>query len=152
MIEYTQFLDILYFVESFTQKRYFQRVIPLLNIVLIWTTYPLNLFGKAFDRGQTNFFQKPTFTKQYHNFNSHHPYDVKKELFIVYDIKQKPLVYQEEINSSRDNKYSESMTLCPRNLVWMIKNKTWKLTTVYLPDVKGLAEKIQEQHNFSKIN
>ena len=57
-------------------------------------------------------------------------------------------VYQEEIKSLRDNlyhnNYPKSITSVPRNLDQTRENDTWKLTTVRLPKVKGLLEKIQK--------
>ena len=41
------------------------------------------------------------------------------------------------------NNYLKHITLVPRNLDWRIENNSRKLTTVCLPYVKGLAEKIQ---------
>ena len=42
------------------------------------------------------------------------------------------------------NNYPEHITLAPRNLHRRIEDSTWKLTTVCLPYVKGLAERIQK--------
>ena len=42
------------------------------------------------------------------------------------------------------NNYREHITLAPRNLNRRIVDNTWKLTTVCLPYVKGLAKRIQK--------
>ena len=42
------------------------------------------------------------------------------------------------------NNYPGRITLAPRNLDRRIEDNTWKLTTVCLPYVKGLAERIQK--------
>ena len=42
------------------------------------------------------------------------------------------------------NNNPERITSAPRNLDWRIENNTPKLTTVCLPYVKGLAERIQK--------
>ena len=56
--------------------------------------------------------------------------------------------YQEEMISVRHNlhrnNYPERITSAPRNLDRKIEDNTRKLTTVYLPYVKGLAERIQK--------
>ena len=44
----------------------------------------------------------------------------------------------------RFNNYPESITSAPRNLDRRMKNNTRKLTMVYLPYVKGLAERIKK--------
>ena len=56
--------------------------------------------------------------------------------------------YQEEMIGLRHNlhhnNYTESITSAPRNLDRRIEDNIQKLTTVCLPDVKGLAESIQK--------
>ena len=56
--------------------------------------------------------------------------------------------YQEEMISLRHNlhrnNYPESITSAPRNLDRRVEDNTRKLTTVYLPYVKGLAERIKK--------
>ena len=56
--------------------------------------------------------------------------------------------YQEEIVSLRRklhrNNYPERITSAPRNLDRRIEDNTRKLTTLCLPYVKGLAERIQK--------
>ena len=56
--------------------------------------------------------------------------------------------YQEEMISLRynlpRNNYPECITSAPRNLYRRIEDNTQKLTTVCLPYVKGLAERIQK--------
>ena len=47
-------------------------------------------------------------------------------------------------NNIHRNNNPERITSAPRNLDWRIENNTRKLTTVCLPYVKGLVEKIQK--------
>ena len=51
--------------------------------------------------------------------------------------------YQEEMISLRHN-YPERITSNPRNLDRRIEDNTWKLTTLCLPYVKELTERIQK--------
>ena len=99
-------------------------------------------------------YHKPTFTGQYLNFNSHHPYNVKKGIVHCLQHWAKAIssftnAYQEEMINLRYNlhcnKYPEHITLPPRNLERRIEDDIWKLTTVCLPYVKGLAERIQRK-------
>ena len=96
---------------------------------------------------------KPTFTGQYLNFNSHHLNTVKKGIVHCLQHRAKTIisdtdVYQEEMISLRHNlhlnNYPECITSAPRNLDRRIEDNTRKLTTVCLPYVKGLAERIQK--------
>ena len=91
-------------------------------------------------------YHKPTFTGQYPNFNSHRPYNVKKEIICCLQHHAKAIssntdAYQEEMISLRHNlhcnNYPESITSAPRNLDSTIKNDTWKLSTVCLPYIEG---------------
>ena len=93
------------------------------------------------------------FTGQYLSFNSHHPYTVKKEIVRCLQHRSKTIssvadAYQEEMISLRHNlhlnNYPERITLAPRNLYRRMEDNTRKLSTVYLPYVKGLAERIQK--------
>ena len=97
-------------------------------------------------------YHKPTFTGQYLNFNSHHPYTLKKWILRCLQHRANTIssdtdAYQEEMISLRHNihrnNYPESITSAPRNLDRRIEDNTRKLTTVYLPYVKRLAERIQ---------
>ena len=96
---------------------------------------------------------KPTFTGQYLNFNSHHPYMVKNGIVCCLQHRAKTIssdtdAYQEEMISLRhnlhSNNYPERITSAPRNIDRRIEDNTRKLTTVCLPYVKGLAERIQK--------
>ena len=98
-------------------------------------------------------YRKPTFTGQYLNFKSHHPYTVKKGIVHCLHHQAKTIssdtdAFQEEMISLRHNlhrnNYSERITSASRNLDWNIEDNTRKLTTVCLPYFKGLAERIQK--------
>ena len=94
-----------------------------------------------------------TFTRQYLNFNYYHPYNVKKGIVCCLQHRAKAInsdteANQKEMISLRHNlhcnSYPESIKLAPRNLDRTIENDTRKLTTVCLPYVKSLAERIQK--------
>ena len=98
-------------------------------------------------------YQKPTFTKQYLNFNSHHPYDIKKGIIHCLQDRVKAIcsdsnAYQDEMKSLRDNllhnNYPASIISAQRNLDWTGENNTQKLTTVWFPNIKGLAKRIRK--------
>ena len=98
-------------------------------------------------------YRKPTFTRQYLNFNSHHPYTVKKGIVCCLQHRAKTIssdtdAYQEEMISLRHNlhrnNYPERIASAPRNLERRMENNTRKLTTVYLPYAKRLAKRIQK--------
>ena len=98
-------------------------------------------------------YRKPIFTRQYFNFNSQHLYSVKRRIAGCLQHRAKAIccdtdTYQEEMITLRHNlnrnNYSERITSAPRNLDWRIENYTPKLTTVFLPNVKGLAERTQK--------
>ena len=102
---------------------------------------------------RSSVYRKPTFTGQYLNFNSHRPYTVKKGIVRCLQHRAKTIssdtdAYPEEMISLRHNlhcnNYPERITSAPRNLDRTMKDNTWKLTTVCLPYVKGLAERIQK--------
>ena len=93
------------------------------------------------------------FTGQYLNFNSHHPYTIKKGITRCLQHRANTIssdtdAYQEEMISLRHNlhrnNYPESITSAPRNLDRRVEDNTRKLTTVCLPYVKGLAERIKK--------
>ena len=115
------------------------------------------LYAQGF---RSSVYRKPTFTTQYLNFNSHHPYTVKKGIVRCLQHRTKTIrsdtdAYQEEMISLRHNlhrnNYPEHITLAPRNLDWRIEDNTQKLTTVCLPYVKGLAERTQKICSFYDI-
>ena len=102
---------------------------------------------------RSSVYRKPTFTGQYPNFNFHHPYTVKKGIVRCLQHRAKTIssntdAYQEEMISLRHNlhrnNYPESITSAPRNLDRRVEDNTRKLTTVCLPYVKGLTERIQK--------
>ena len=91
-------------------------------------------------------YRNPTFTGPYLNFNSHHPYNVKKGIIRCLQLWAKGISsdsdeYQEGMKSFRDilhrNNYSDSI----RNLDRTTKKNIRKYTTVCLPYIKGLAKK-----------
>ena len=101
---------------------------------------------------RSSVYRKPTFTGQYRNFNSHHPYTVKKGIVRCLKHRAKTIsrdsdAYQEEMISLRHkihrNNYPVRITSAPRNID-TIPDNTRQLTTVCLPYVKGLAETIQK--------
>ena len=87
-------------------------------------------------------------------FNSHHPNNVKEGIVCCLQRWAKAFssnidAYQEEemINLRRNlhcKNYPERIKLAPRNLNRRTADNTGKLTTVSLPYVKGLAERIQK--------
>ena len=96
---------------------------------------------------------KPTFIGQYLNFNSHHPYKVKKGIVRCLQHRAKTInsdadIYQEERISPRYDlhrkNYPEHITSSPRNLYRRLEDDTRKLTTVCLLYIKGLAERIKK--------
>ena len=102
---------------------------------------------------RSSVYRKPTFTRQYLNFNSHHPYTVKKGIVRCWQHRAKTIssdtdAYQEEMISLRHNlhcnNYPERITSAPRNLDRRKKDNTRKLTMVCLPYVKRLAKRIQK--------
>ena len=102
---------------------------------------------------RSSVYRKPTFTGQYFNFDSHYPYTVKEGIIRCLQHQEKTIssntdAYQEEMISLRHNlrrkNYPERITLAPRNLDRRIEDNTRKLTSVCLPYVKGLAERIQK--------
>ena len=101
---------------------------------------------------RSSVYRKPTFNGQYLNFNSHHPYTVKKGIVRCLQHRAKTIssdtdAYQEEMiilrHNLHRNNYPESITSAPRNLDRRMEGNTRKLTTVCLPYVKGLAERIK---------
>ena len=102
---------------------------------------------------RSSVYHKPTFTGQYLNFNSYHPYMVKKGIVCCLQhqattISSDTDAYEEEMISLRHNlhrnNYLECITTVPRNLDRRIEDNTQKFTTVCLPSFKGLAERIQK--------
>ena len=98
-------------------------------------------------------YRKPTFTRQYLNFNSHHPYTVKKGIIRCLQHRAKTIssdtdAYQEEMISLRHNlhpnNYPERITSARRNLDRRIEDNARKFIRVCLPYVKRLAERIQK--------
>ena len=100
----------------------------------------LDVFVRRAEQGFWSYvYRKPTFTGQYLNFNSLHPYTVKKIIVRCLQHRAKTIssdtgVYQEEMISLRHNlhrnNYQERITSAPRNSDWMEDN-TRKLTTVF---------------------
>ena len=102
---------------------------------------------------RSSVYRKPTFTGQYLNFNSHHPYTVKKGIVRCLQHRAKTIssdtdAYQEEMINLRHNfhrnNYPESITSAPRKLDRRMEDNTRKLTSVCIPYVKGLAKRIKK--------
>ena len=128
---------------QFTTEKEQDNKLPFLNVLVTHTEQGI----------RSSVYRKPTFTGQYLNFNSHHPYTVKKGIVRCLQHQAKTIssdtdAYQEEMISVRHNlhrnNYPESITLAPRNLDRRMEDNTWKLTMVCLPYVKGLAERIKK--------
>ena len=105
---------------------------------------------------RSSVYRKPSFTEQYLNFNSNHPYTVKKGIVHYLQHQAKTIssdtdAYQEKMISLRHdlhhNNYPEHITPAPRNLDRRMEDNTQKLTAVCLPYVKGLTERIQKIYN-----
>ena len=117
--------------------------LPLLDVLVTCTQQGFS----------SSVYRKPTFTGKYLNFNSHHPYTVKKEIVRCLQHRAKTIssdtdAYQEEMISLRHNlhrnNYPERITSAPKNLDRRVEDNTRKLTTVCMPYVKGLTERIQK--------
>ena len=128
---------------QFTMEKEQDNKLPFLDVLVTSTEQGFRL----------SVYHKPTFTGQYHTFNSYHPYTVKKGIVRCLQHRAKTIssatdAYQEEMISLRRNlhrnNYLEYITSTTRNLDWRIKDNTRKLTIVCLPYVKGLAERIQK--------
>ena len=128
---------------QFTMDKEQDNKLPFLNVLVTCRE----------QRFRSSVYCKPTFTWQYLNFNSHHSYMVKKGIVHCLQHRAKTIssdsdAYQEEMISLRHNlhhnNYPEHITSAPRNLDRRMEDNTRKLTTVCLPYVKGLAERIQK--------
>ena len=128
---------------QFTMKKEQDNKLPFLDVLVTGTEQGF----------RSSVYCKPTFTRHYLNFNSHHPYTVKKGIVCFLQHRTKIISsdtdsYQEEMISLRHNlhhnNYPERITLAPRNLDRRIEDNTQKLTTVCLSYVKGLAKRIQK--------
>ena len=106
--------------------------LPFLNVLVAWTEQGF----------RSSVYHKPTFTKQYLNFNSHHPHNVKIGIIHCLQrwakaISSNTNAYQEEMISLRHNFHCNNNTECitsaPRNLDRRIEGDIRKLTTVCLP-------------------
>ena len=128
---------------QFTMEKEQDNKLPFLDVLVTRTEQGF----------RSSVYRKHAFTGQYLNFNSHHPYTVKKGIVHCLQHQTKTVssdtdAYREEMISLRHNlhrnNYPERITSAPRNLDWRIENHTRKLTMVCLPYVKGLAERIQK--------
>ena len=128
---------------QFTMKKEQDNKLPFL-VVLVTRT----------EQGfRSSVYRKPTLTGQYLNFNSHHPYTIKKGIVRCLQHRSKTIssdtdAHQEEMISLRHNhhrnNYPERITSAPRNLARRIEVNTRKLTTVCLPYVTGLSKRFQK--------
>ena len=128
---------------QFTMEKEQDNKLPFLDVLVTSTEQGF----------RSSVYRKPTFTGKYLDFNSHHTYTVKKGTVRCLQHRAKTIssdtdAYPEEIISLRHNlhrnNYPERITSAPRNLERRMKDNTRKLTTVCLPYVKGLAERIQK--------
>ena len=128
---------------QFTMEKEQDNKLPFLDVLVTRTKQEF----------RSSVYRKPTFTGQYLNFNSYHPYTVKKGIVRCLQHRAKTIssytdAYQEEMISLRHNhhrnNYPEHITSAPRNLDRRIEDNTRKLTTVCQPYVKRLAERIQK--------
>ena len=128
---------------QFTMEKEQDNKLPFLDVLVICTEQGF----------RSSVYRKPTFTRRYLNFNSHHRYSVKKGIVRCLQHRAKTIssdtdAYQEEMISLRHslhrNNYPECITSAPRNLDRRMEDNTRKHTTVCLPYVKGLAERIQK--------
>ena len=102
---------------------------------------------------RSSMYRKHTFTGQYHNFNSHHPYTEKKGIVRSWQHRAKTIssdtdAYQEEKIRLRHNlhcnNYPERITSAPRDLHQSREHNTQNLTTICLPYINGVAERIKK--------
>ena len=128
---------------QFTMEKEQDKKLPILDVLVTRTEQGF----------RSSVYRKPTFTGQNLNFNSHHPYTVNEGIFRCLQIRAKAIssntdAYKEEMISLRHNlhrnNYPERITSAPRNINRRMEDNTRKLTTVCLPYVKGLAERIQK--------
>ena len=99
----------------------------------------LDVFVTRTEQGfRSSVYRKPTFTGQYLNFNSHHPYTVKKGIVRCLQHRSNTIssdndAYQEKMISFRHNlhlnNYTECITSAPRKLDRRMEDNTRKLTT-----------------------
>ena len=128
---------------QFTMEKEPDKKLPFLDVLVTCTEQGFRSYV----------YRKPNFTRQYLNFNFHHPYTVKKGIARCLQHRAKTIssdtdAYQEEMISLRHNlhryNYPERITSAPRNLDRRIEDNTRKLTTVCLHYVKGIAERVQK--------
>ena len=100
---------------QFTMEKNQDNKLPFLNVLVTCTEQGF----------RSSVYHKPTFIEQYLNFNSHHPYKVKKGIVHCLQHWAKTIgsdtdTYQEEMISLRHNlyrnNYPERMISAPRNL------------------------------------
>ena len=117
---------------QFTMEKEQDNILPFLDVLVTRTEQGFRSF----------MYREPTFTGQYLNFNSNHPYTVKKGIVRCLQHRAKTInsdtdAYQEEMISLRHNlhrnNYPRRITSAPRNLDRRMKDNTRKFTTVCLP-------------------
>ena len=107
---------------QFTMEKEQDNKLPFLNVLVTRTEQGF----------RSSVYCKPTFTRQYLNFNSHHPYTVKKGivhcLHRAKTISSDTDAYQEEMISLKHNlhhnNYPKCITSAPRNLDRRIEDTT----------------------------
>ena len=115
---------------QFTMEKEQDNKLPFLDVLVTCTEQGF----------RSSVYCKPTFTRQYFNFNSHHPYTVKKGIVYCLQHRAKTIssdtdAYQEEMISLRNNlhrnNYPERITSAPRNLDTYIP-KQMRLLFIYI--------------------
>lgn len=104
-------------------------------------------------RFKTSVYRKPTFTGQYLNFDSHHPYSVKHGIVRCLQHRAQTIssdshTYHQEMtrlkNTLRRNNYPDSILSTKGNNRVREENDSQKPPTVCLPYMRGVSEKIQK--------
>ena len=102
---------------------------------------------------KTSVYRKPTFTGQYLNFNSHHPYSVKYGIARCLQHRAQTKssdshTYHQEMtrlkNTLRRNNYPDSILSTRKMNRVSEESETQKPPTVCLPYIRGVSERIQK--------
>ena len=102
---------------------------------------------------KTSVYHKPTFTGQYLNFDSHHPYSVKHGIARCLQHRAQTIssdshTYHQEMtrlrNTLRRNNYPDSILSTRKMNRVSEESETQKPPTVCLPYIRGVSERIQK--------